>query len=280
MSSLLKKELVQPAELPKLSPSSINLFIQDKALWVLKHFYGQTSGFNIHAMRGVSVEEGVNQYLSYDPSLPKSERLSRASEHAKTDFGTKAFFWGDEVLLTSIEDMIDPWVRQCVVALEEVHPFETPTTQIEILTEINGVTIGGYIDYTFSDLQVDLKTANKVKTAISRGPRKGMLPADKAANVRQQAIYNKATGLPTSLLYVSPEEHYHHILLQEELDNAMEEVVVSVNEMKALLEMPIEDIIANSVPNWKAMNYSFYWDESLRMLARRLWEDYATEEEY
>jgi hypothetical protein len=35
-----------------LSPSSINLFIEEKALWVLKHYYKMYGETNIYAVRG------------------------------------------------------------------------------------------------------------------------------------------------------------------------------------------------------------------------------------
>lgn len=269
--SLLRTELVQPKDLPKLSPSSINLYDQDPALWVLKHFYGQTSEFNIYAMRGVALEDALNAYLSTYPTIGKPKALQGASKGCISDFGEKAFFWGDDELLEDIEAKIEPWLGKCVEALDSIGKEEMPTQQVEIFTEIEGVPIRGFIDYTYSDLQVDLKTANTVKTAVTRGPRKGMLPSDKKANVRQQAIYNKATGLETSLLYVSPEEYYHHILSKEELDTAMNDVVVVVKKMKELLELPIKDVIAITEPKWKTMNYSFYWDAPLRRLANQLW---------
>ena len=274
MTSLLRKELIQPAEYPKLSPSSINLFMQDKALWVLKHYYGQTSEFNIYAMRGISVEEGVNAYFGYDPTSPKPERLQMASNVAKEHFVNKAFFWDDTELREKIENMIDPWVETSVKALED-YSGETPNTQIEILTEIEEVPVRGFIDYTYRDCQIDLKTTNTVKKAITRGKRKGFLPADKSANVRQQAVYQKATGLETGLLYTSPDDSYLHILSQEELDIAMDDVLVSINEMKDIINSPLEGVLEKSVPQWDKMNFSFYWDAELRSLARNLWSNYA-----
>lgn len=268
--ALLKEDLVQPQELPKLSPSSINLYAQEPALWVLKHFYGQTSEFNIYAMRGVAVEDGVNHWV-------ETGDLKGAASEAMASFGDKSFFWKDEELLQEIEALIEPWVGKCVEALKEIG--DAPKQQVEISTEIEGFPIRGYIDYQFPKLQTDLKTTNTVPSAVTRGARKGMLPTDKKANVRQQAIYAHATGLPTSLLYVSPEDYYHHVLGEQELDIAMEDVVGYIKEIKELLELPIEEIVDRTPPEWNKMTYSFYWDEPLRRLANDLWEFHRPEDD-
>lgn len=280
--ALLIKDRVNPKELPKLSPSSINLYAEDPTLWVLKHFYGATSGFNIHAMRGVAIEEGVNTFLSL-PNLDRGERLQQALERSTEHFSESAFFWGDDDLLETIEAQLDDWTENAIMSLEEVIATakgKLPTMQNEIETEIEGVPVRGFLDYSFDKLQTDLKTATQVPNPVTRGTRKGFLPAGKKANVRQQAIYNKATGKETSLLFVSPTESYHHVLGDEELAEAMVDVVELVKEMKKLLTCDIDDVINSIVPKWKSMNYSFYWDANLRRLAHELWSEQTEEEDY
>jgi hypothetical protein len=277
--ALLIEDRVQPKELPKLSPSSINLFDQDPALWVLKHFYGSTGDFNIHAMRGVAIEEGLNLFMTL-PTLDVPERTQQALNRSEEHFNDLAFFWGDDELFEQIEDLIPQWAEVCIDALTTILPEKAKVDQqIEIDTTIEGVPIRGFLDYSTEDLQIDLKTATQIPNPVTRGPRKGFLPAAKKANVRQQSIYHKATGKKTSLLYVSPDGFYHHELGEEELAEAMEDVKIIVEKMKKLLTSPIKDVIKDTVPNWKAMNYSFYWDENLRRIAKELWEDYKPEED-
>lgn len=296
--ALLQKDKVQPEELPKLSPSSINLYAQDPALWVLKHFYNSTSGFNIHAMRGVAIEDGLNLYLKLCESASPRDVLTsegidlpegvlnpykQGLRHAGNRFDDLAFYWGDEDLLQKIEQEIGPWFEKCVEAMAYsimvASKGEYPRMQDQIITEIEGVPVGGYLDYSFDEMQIDLKTATKVPKAVTRGGRKGFLPADKKANVRQQAIYQYSNNKATALLYVSPEDFYLHELHEEELAEALEDVRELVKKMKKLLTSPIEDVIKNSVPNWKAMNYSFYWDENLRRMADTIWEGFKPEED-
>tara|TARA_S200002703_G_C3789468_1_gene243598 strand:+ start:815 stop:1669 length:855 start_codon:yes stop_codon:yes gene_type:complete len=282
VSELLKEELIQPKEMPKLSPSSINLYAQDPALWVLKHYYGSTGMFNIYAMRGVSIEEGVNEYFSLQSQgkCPAASLLD-AVKLAQGDFTTKSFFWDDDEIVTDLEQKIAPWVLQSIGALEENFPNELPKMQTEIETEIEGMPIRGFMDYSFVVIDVDLKTCNTLPSIVSRGARKGMLPADKRANVRQQAIYSHAThGQDVALAYVTHDDYLIHELGEKELDEAMESVVALIKEMKELVSLPIEEVIERTVPKWKSMGYSFYWDANLTSLAEIIWSNYKEDEGY
>lgn len=269
----LIEDRVQPKELPNLSPSSINLYLVDPALWVLKHFYKQTSGFNIYAMRGVAVENGLNHWvktLHENESIDVQAVTKEAVDIALTYFQENSFYWDDEDLKIKIEADIEPWVKNAIKALLEVSE-EVPKQQVVILTEIEGLKVGGFLDYDYEELQTDLKTVNNLPKIVSRGDRKGFLPKDKQGNVRQQAIYKLATGKETSLLYVTPTESLNHIISDAEAEEAMIEVKRACKEIKTLLELPIEEIIDRTPPNWKTMEHSFYWDEPLRRLAHDLW---------
>lgn len=261
--------MVKPKEPPMISPSSINLYLQDPALWVLKHFYGQTSEFNIHAMRGVAIEDGVNDFY---------ENGSDPVEKALESFSEKAFFWSDEDLVQKIEQDIPDWVQQTLLALPTTAEA-TLQTQEEVRGEYMGVTLRGFIDYTLPDRKIDLKTVTQLPKISTRGVRKGMIESKKKANIRQQTIYNMISGDPVYLLYVTPEDSYMHEVTPEEHEEAMADIDPALEGMKKLLTMDIESVISESVPNWKSMKYSFYWDEPLRKLAMTVWKDYQPKEQ-
>lgn len=271
--AVLLEDRVQPKELPKLSPSSINLYLVDPALWVMKHFYKQTSGFNIYAMRGVAVENALNHYvktMNERDSVVMSEVEKEAVDIALAYFQENSFYWDDEELKIKIEADIDPWVKNAIKALYSLER-DIPKQQSDILVEIEGLPVGGFVDYDFETLQTDLKTCNSLPKIVSRGDRKGFLPKEKQANVRQQAIYKLAKGKETSLLYVTPTEHLHHVISDAEAEEAMAEVKRACKEIKHLLTLPVEEIIDATVPKWKSMEHSFFWDEPLRRLAHDLW---------
>lgn len=254
---------VNAKELPVLSASSLNMFMKDPALWVLKHFYGARSGENIYASRGKLIEAAIT-------ALTPEEH-----ERAWNEYHTSVFQFADDDLSKSIEEKLPWWISEGKAALNNLmDDFGDYVAQTEVKGEIEGLPFIGYIDLQFKDLAVDIKTANKLPSIVSRGPRKGMMPADKRDNVRQQVVYNMITNKPQSLLYLSPDGHYLHRIGAEEDQELRGELIVNVNAIKKLLSMDIDDILANTIPKWNQMRHSIYWDDQLRDLAMELWGDY------
>lgn len=263
MNALIK-ERVNAEELPVLSASSINMYLKDPAAWVLKHFYGVRTEENIYAARGKAVESGI---------LAKTPEEVNA---ALREFRDVSFFHEDEELCESIAFDLSGWISEGKKALQvlcDAHgAFDV---QKELTGEIDGLPFTGFLDYSFADIDVDLKTAKDVPSAVTRGPRVGMLPATKNDNVRQQAIYNHLTGKRTALLFCSPVESFFHELTAEEMKPLFSEVREAVAGIKDLLKMDMKDILAKHQPDWTKMRYSFYWDDASKALAEEVWEDYV-----
>lgn len=258
---------------PLLSPSSINLYAQDPCLWIMKHFYGKTSSFNIHAMRGVSIEDGVNHFV--DNGFDAKHR-ERAIQVTCENFDEKAFFYSDEDLVQKIEGQIIDWTNHAMDAIKEVSKTnEYEKNQTEVFTTIEGLPVRGFVDYDFKRLRVDLKTATKLPKPVTRGPRKGFLPSDKKANVRQQVIYRMANPRRrVALLFVSPEGSYLHHIGKDELREHCDDIKKMCKEIKKLLTMKsVDDILKSTNPKWKSSTYSMYWSDELRDLAQDLWSD-------
>jgi len=256
-------ERVNPKELPVLSASSLNMFMKDPALWVLKHFYGAKSGENIYASRGKLIEAAITA------KTPEEEAKAWEEYH------TSVFQFEDDDLSKSIEDNLPWWISEGKSALKYLEfDHGDYVAQTEVKGEIEGLPFIGYIDLRFKNFDVDIKTSNKLPSIVSRGARKGRLPADKRDNVRQQLVYQMITNRPQSLLYLSPEGHYLHRVDLEEYKELHGELIVNVNAIKKLLSMDIDDILANTIPKWNQMRHSIYWDDQLRDLAVELWGDY------
>lgn len=259
----LIKNRVQPDELPVLSASSINMYLKDPAAWVLKHFYGVRTESNIYAARGTAVEACI---VATTPE--------EAAE-AMSVFDEAVFLSEDTELAESIGFDISGWVSEGKKALSEIkEKCGEVTFQKELTGEIEGLPFTGFLDFSFESMDVDLKTANELPSIVSRGPRKGMLPATKKDNARQQAIYNALTGKETALLFVSPDDYLLHRLTQEELSPLLDEVKVAVTGIKDLLSKDIDGILGSVTPDWSKMRYSFYWDQAATELAQELWEAY------
>lgn len=261
------QEKVQPVEMPVLSASTINLFIEDPALWVLKYFYGLTGTFGKYACRGVAVEDGLNAWV---------EGLMYYQDIALDNFIEYTFPLEDDV--SDIVPLIKPWTEHCVNIFEGIKdPVVSLQTQIHHV--MLGIDFTGFIDFEYEDCTRDLKTVNKLPKVLARGPRKGMLEAGKKGHIRQQAIYTRATGKPSYLEYITPTgEHLSYLVTEEEVDEAMIDVESTVEDIKKLLTLPLEDVIKDTVPNFKKF-YSMYWDDKLRMAAQEIWADHIEEVE-
>lgn len=245
----------------KLSPSSLNLFIAEPALWVLKHFYGLRTEMNIYGARGRLVEHVLNQWFLHK----NAPELSDVRSH----FINELFFIGNEISPETLNDLYE-WGLKCIAVAEELKmDSEKPCMQTEIDYEIEGIKLTGFLDYEYPNHVVDLKTTNKLPIIVSKGERKGMLSKTKAANIRQQVIYQYATGKESTLLYIDQQgEYINYKITQKDVDESFPVIIEAIRSIKKLLTFNADSIIKEVHPkNTK----SFYWDDATRKLADKLW---------
>lgn len=247
-----------------LSPSSINLFIEEPSLWVMKHFYKIYGDSNIFAVRGKLVEEVVNLSLGQDDIISYEEFLPYAI--GKTLI--------DNVIIKS-SDYQDFYDWGCKIEPYIGKTYEVISQQDRVEGELFGMKVAGYIDYKIDspesgEYYLDLKTVNKLPHILTRGAREGMLPAFKAANVRQQVIYGELTGLDTALLFANPEgEVLHYSLQEQDYEEHLPIVHDAIKKIKKLLTMKLEDVIIDIRPE---KTNSFFWDDKLRAEAKKIWD--------
>lgn len=279
MKNIIEKEFI-------LSPSSLNLYLKEPALWVLKHFYGIRGGSNIYTVRGKLVEHYVNLMLKKTGSKTLTQTAILQDicfnnyeflvfEEFKSKTKTinfrnirKPYLIVDNVEVTR-EDLKHFWnwgkhAYKCLPIPEKVEEQQT-----FVSGRLNEVKIGGYLDYKYHDVVIDLKTTNKLPIIVSRGEREGLISKTKIDNVRQQVIYNLCLKSIYVLLYVTPTEHLGYIITQEDIDEVMPSIFKGIKEIKNLLTMKKEDVILNV--ELGKMNNPFMWNEQLKLKARELW---------
>jgi hypothetical protein len=255
-----------------LSPSSINLFIEEKALWVLKHYYKMYGETNIYAVRGKLAEEVVNLKINKKDPPAYKDYLPHAIN--------KSLFDNVEVSEQDYKDFYN-WGCKCHKLISK---YDVTSVQDRLEGKLFGLDVAGYIDYkvnswpetdkyaghTSRPYYLDLKTVSKCPHILTRGARTGQLPANKAANIRQQVIYSNISGLDTALLFVDEEGNSLHYPLQEQ-DFIEHEPIIeeAIKKIKKLLTLPIEDVIIETYP--KNMN-SFFWCDTTRKKAREIWK--------
>lgn len=173
----------------RLSPSSLNLWASEPALWVMERLLGHRSPPGVFAARGKAVEHGVHMGLM-NPDQPVAECVSAAMG----EFDREMALVNDD-RRESERPNISGYVAN---ALTELRQYGIPTAyqhRVEIHLEDVPVPIVGYVDWLFEQhgLIIDLKTGERLPAAISD------------AHGRQGAVYARAHGnFGMRFAYVKP----------------------------------------------------------------------------
>lgn len=245
----------------KCSASTLNLFIKDPCLFILKYYYGLTTEFNEHAMRGKAVEYGVDRF--YETNNIKESINDSLNKFFELTFDL-------DYLVNEIEDVVPQWTNNCINAMLFNAPIGIPYLQTKLTFEVEGIPFVGYLDYEFEEQVIDLKTTNKVPRLLVRGDRKGRLPAAKNDNVRQQVLYMIGSGKPCHLLYVSPNEELFYKISKEEKKEFEKEIKKELKKMKILLTKGLEYGIMKYTPN-KSLFKSFYYNQEMIDKCKEIW---------
>lgn len=243
-----------------LSPSTVNLFIKDPCLFIMKHFYKMKSETNIYAIRGQAVELAVNEVFA-------GEELTQAVDKALDFYYEKTFDLPVDTL--DIEKILPQWAENAINVLTNINSNK-PELQKELLHEINGMPFKAILDFDYPDRTIDLKTCTKLPGIVSRGERKGKLPADKKDNVRQQCIYQSLTNKPAELLFITNEEDQLYRIQEDEYNDYMNEVHNVIEEIKVILTKGNKYATNRYTPNQKLFN-TFYWNKEMIQKAKEIW---------
>jgi len=243
-----------------LSPSSLNLFIEEPALWVLKQFFDVRTEPNIFAVRGRLVEVVLNKWYE-DGRIPSLKSLLPGMID-------ETLFLDNHVDMNTLQGFHD-WGKQCVKVFKKEVKDTPVTMQRKVEGDICGLNLGGYIDYEYEDYIIDLKTTNKIPTVVTRGVRAGLISKVKGANIRQQLIYSKLTGKPVRLMYIQEDgEYLYYKVTKRDKEEHWRDVEKAVINIKRLLKLSRKNVIREVEP--KNLN-SFYWDQVTREFAEQIW---------
>ena len=153
-----------------LSPSSINTYINDNALWVARYLFGVKSSSGASAVRGIATEATLaNKYekKTFDFNYLDMHFMSLCAESG-VDLG----------------DIKTAKEKKLLEGFGKVQIDDLP------------VPIIGYIDFRFADKIVDLKTTTRMPTRPTE------------AQKRQMALYSMAYPKSSvDLFFASPKEH-------------------------------------------------------------------------
>lgn len=175
-------------EIKHLSWSSMNLYRQEPALWVLRYLYRIRDEVGPAAWRGKAVEAGLDWWLY------RRDDVKGAETKALDAFELEAQGEVDDKIVSENAN-----VSLCLQqAMEAYKDTPTPTArQLRIESWFDGIEVPiiGYVDYVWEDSIHDLKTTLR-------------MPSEpKGDHARQVALYCKETKRDGFLTYVTPKKH-------------------------------------------------------------------------
>lgn len=199
-----------------LSPSSLRLYREEPAAWVVRYLMGVRDEAGPGAWRGTAVEAGVDRLLfGYDKDMALAAMNAKWNELAQ---GV-----ADDRALKEAADLGD-YLAQAQSALKD-RPMPL-TKQSRISIDLPGIEVPliGFVDYLWPAEGLDLKTTQRLPSA------------PQPAHVEQMAVYMEATGKPFSLLYVTPKKSAIYPVTADMARDAMVRVRRGALAVRALLE--------------------------------------------
>ena len=179
-----------------LSPSSLNLYCANPALWTGRYLLGWKDESGPAAFRGSAIEAGLDVFLF---ERKEAEAFQRAQAKFNELVQGEASEAHEEERLN-----IAGMLKQ---AIEAVKPWPLPNgRQLRVEHRIQGVEVPiiGYIDYAFPDFDLDLKTTKACPSAI------------KGDHGRQFSLYSAARQRPIKALYATAKKHAVYDLAREQ----------------------------------------------------------------
>ena len=234
------------------SPSGLNLFAAEPAMFVLERVLGLKQLVGVPAHRGSAVEDGVTHGLM-NPGAPLPDCLEKA--HATYDLRTAMS--GDPRKDKYREDI----PAMVETALHELRKYGVPSgTQGRVDWRPEGLRfpIWGLYDYAWEHhgILADLKTTERMPSEI------------KVPHARQVALYAGSDNIMATLVYVTPKK-----IMPYRLENirahreALKNIALRVENFLDLSDDP-NFFLSITVPDVD----SFYWaNPAARQVAFEMW---------
>ena len=236
----------------RLSPSSLNLWQGEPALWVLKYLMGARDEAGPAAKRGQAVEAGLDLWLMGNRDFFACHRA--ALDNFALNTGGLADDDHEEE-----REVIGPMLEQATAAMKDAPRLTARQVPIETYLDGIDVPVIGYCDYVLEDTAiVDLKTTHRMPSS------------PKQDHTRQVAVYQKARQAPVSLLYVTPKKFARLHVPQEACDDAIADMTRVARSLQTMLGAAQT---AEEATRFVAPDFSkFYWNAETRKLAQEVWK--------
>ena len=238
-------------DIEHLSASSINLFIQDIPLFIVRYLAKHKSPTNPAMLRGTVIDHAIGE--KHSVKTAQKEFMSLMNYHKKEGVTF------DEVKAETEYKNIEKYLEVGLPFYEELGEPVSYQKKVELEFDDLPIPVIGYVDLEYEDCIRDIKTT-------ARKPSELLPPVQ-----RQIAIY--ATALEKNrayadYLYVTKTKAEVITLEVDDIDMRLNEVYrVALAMMNLLQNNNISDLVNMTYPNMT----TFMWSESDIKFAKELW---------
>ena len=173
-----------------LSPSSLNVWMAQPALWVMERLLKKRGDVGCAAHRGTASEAGVVKGL-LDPKMD----IAECQAHALLEYDRLTALSGD-TRRAKEREAIPGIVATAIEELRQYGPLTQTQGRVEHCFDGLSVPIMGFFDFMFADcsILVDLKTTLRLPSEPSN------------QHCRQCALYVHNTNAAARLAYTTPQK--------------------------------------------------------------------------
>lgn len=238
----------------RISPSQINVFLNEPAIWVLNKFYGIYGDMGAAAKRGNAIELGLSSILvnnmDFDTALKRSlEVYDQEMEKIEDDKKSEE------------RELIEPMLKQAVDLFLNIDAPQQ--TQIRMEPNILDLPILAIADFDMGEYMVDLKTTKRCPSSAE---------GISAEHIRQVTIYKMASGKKQKLAYVTDKKSAIYEPSEAQHAIAEKEVKAAAKAMRAALEIEEKqgkETLSILYP--PRDTNGFWWDKKTLDAAQSIW---------
>jgi len=238
----------------RISPSQINTFLNEPAIWVLNKFFGIYGDMGAAAKRGNAIELALTSILmnnmDFDTALKRSlEVFDQEMKQIEDDKTPEE------------RDLIEPMLKQAIDLFLNIDPPKQ--TQIRMEPTILDLPILAIADFDMGEYMVDLKTTKRCPSSSE---------SISAEHIRQIAIYKMASGKKQKLAYVTDKKSALYEITEDQQIAAEKEIKAAAKAMRAAF-----DIEEKQGKETLSILYpprdtnGFWWDKKTLNAAQSIW---------
>jgi hypothetical protein len=235
-----------------LSPSSLNLWAAEPALWVMERLLGRRSPISATAARGRAAEKGI-----HDGLMKPDRDVIACVETAERAFDQDMALVSDERREAERKKLAG-YVEHGLVELRQYGVPTAAQERVEIGLEDVPVPVIGYIDWRFDQhgLVVDLKTTERLPSGISDSHgRQGAVYARAHDNYGMRFAYvkpsaGKKDGRAVAVYEMSRDDVRRHL-------EALRQIAIRLGRFLSV-SGDAHELAGLMVPNYDA----FYWNNA------------------